>query len=203
MGYAQKQTEVKGDAVATATTNKIWSTDREQLRHRATIVILWGVALAALGIAILAWPHLTGAVLVSLIGAMILVAGIFLAYGSWKLHEVAGSVWVAALIPSLAVAVFGGVVLFYPEAVGAVLLVVVAILVLIAGLGDLFLGFGLIPIVPWWWLRVLRGILMIGAAIWALTSDISGLAAIGVAFGIWALLLAVITITSGILALRK
>lgn len=182
---------------------KIWSIDREQLRHRATLAILWGVALAVLGVAVLAWPGLTGTVLIMLIGATILVSGVFLVYGAWKLHDIAGPLWIAALIPAVAVAVFGGIVLAYPDAVSNVLLIVVAILVLLAGLGDMFWGFALIPIVPWWWLRVLRGILLVVAAIWAITADVSGLAAIGVIFGAWLLLLAVLTIVFGILALRK
>lgn len=176
--------------------------DRESLHRHGWAFVLWGAALLLFGIAILAWPGLTGAVLVALIGAMILAAGLVLMYGAWRLREFAERLWIAALVPALMVAVFGAVVLAFPDSVAAVLLVFVAVLVIIAGVGDLASAIALSPVVGWWWLRLLRGLLMVSAGVWAITSDLSGLVAIGWLLGAWALLIGAITIAFGVMALR-
>lgn len=176
--------------------------DTESLRRRGMSFIAWGLAIAAFGAAVLAWPELTATALITLIGLLILAAGLVLVYGSWRLREVAGGVWVVSLIPALAVTLFGLAVLAFPEAVSAVLLVIVAILVLIAGLGDIASAFALSAVVSWWWLRLIRGVLLTGAGIWVIFSDLSGLVAIGTLLGVWALLLAAITVAFGVLALR-
>lgn len=154
------------------------------------------------GVAVLAWPEPTGTVLVTLIGAVILAVGFALTYGAWRLREVAERLWVVSLIPALIVTAFGLIVLAFPDEVGTVLLVVVAVFVIIAGIGDVASSFALIPMVGWWWVRLLRGALLVGAGAWLILSDISGLLAIGVLVGVWALLLGAITIAFGVLALR-
>ena len=176
--------------------------DRADLQQRGWSFVLWGLALVLFGVAVLAWPGLTGAVLVALIGAVILAVGLVLVHGAWRLREVAGGFWLAALVPALAVAVFGAVVLAFPDAVSAILLVIVALLVIIAGVGDIASAFTIASIIGWWWLRLLRGVLFVAAGVWMILSDLSGLVAIGALLGVWALLLGAITIAFGVLALR-
>lgn len=180
----------------------ILTRDRDGLQRRGWSFVLTGIALLLFGIAVLAWPTMTGAVLVALIGALILAAGLVLVYGSWRLREVAGGLWLAALLPSLAVTAFGAIVLAFPEGVSTVLLVIVAVLVIFAGIGDIASALAISTVFSWWWLRLLRGILLAGAGVWAIFSDLSGLVAVGALLGAWALLLGAITITFGALALR-
>ena len=181
---------------------QLFVADRDALRQRGWPTALWGAAMLLFGGAVLAWPELTGTVLVALIGATILAVGLVLVYGAWRLREFAERLWVVSLVPALVVAAFGAVVLAFPDAVGTVLLVVVAAFVIIAGLGDIASAFALVPIVGWWWVRLVRGALLVGAGVWVILSDLSGLVAIGVLVGAWALLLGAITVTFGVLALR-
>ena len=176
--------------------------DRDALQRRGWATILWGIVFVVFGIAVLAWPELSGTVLVVLIGATILAVGLALVYGAWRLREVAGSLWIVSLIPALSVAVFGGVVLAFPDEVSAVLLIIVSVLVIIAGVGDMAAAFALSSMFGWWWLRLLRGLLMVGAGVWMIFSDLSGLVAIGALLGVWAILLGLITLAFGVLALR-
>jgi uncharacterized membrane protein HdeD (DUF308 family) len=177
--------------------------DRDALRQRGWTAVLWGLALLLFGAAVLAWPAMTGRVFVVLVGALILAAGLVLVYGAWRLREVAPVMWIAALVPALAVAVFGGVVLAAPDAVSAVLLVIVAVLAILAGIGDLASALALSRIISWWWLRLLRGALLVGVGAWLIFSDLPGLVAVGAAVGVWALLLGGISITFGVLAVRR
>ncbi len=181
---------------------QLFVTDRDALRQRGWPTVLWGAVMLLFGVAVLAWPELSGTVLVALVGATILAVGLVLAYGAWRLREYAERLWVVSLVPALVVAAFGAVVLAFPDAVGTVLLVVVAALVILAGIGDIASSFALVPLVTWWWIRLLRGALLAGAGVWVVLSDVSGLAAIGVLVGVWAVLLSAITIAFGALALR-
>ncbi len=181
---------------------QVFVRDRAALRRRGWSIVLWGAVLMLFGIAVLAWPELTGTVLVSLIGVTILAVGLALVHGAWRLREVEERLWVVSLVPALIVVAFGVVVLAFPDAVSAILLMIVAVLVIIAGVGDLASSFALSSIVGWWWLRLLRGLLLVGAGVWVILSDLSGLVAIGALVGVWALLLGAITIAFGVLALR-
>lgn len=177
--------------------------DRTALKERGSSTILWGLALAAFGVAVLVWPVLSAGVLIAMIGVTIMLVGLALMYGAYRLREVAERAWVLALIPATSVAVFGAIVWLFPDAVGTVVLVLVAVMLMLSGVGDVMLSFALAPIVSWWWLRLVRGLLVAGAGVWMILSDLTGLAAIGTVIGLWALFVAAITITFGVLAMRS
>lgn len=180
----------------------LWVNDPETLRGRGTAFIVWGVALLLFGVAVLAWPNITGAVLVALVGACILISGLALVYGSWRLRERMAGLWITALLPALGVSVFGLVVLVWPDAVSTVLVLVLAALAIIAGFGDIVSALALVKLVVWWWVRMVRGLLLAGAGVWVILSGVSGLAAIGAAIGVWALFVGAVTLVFGVLALR-
>jgi uncharacterized membrane protein HdeD (DUF308 family) len=181
---------------------QLWLSDRDALRRSWWSFSLWGGALVIFGIAVLAWPALSGAVLVMLFGMLILVAGLVLIYASWRLREFAGALWLGALFPALSVAVFGAIVVLFPDAVGTVLLVVLAALAVIAGLSDIVSSVPLSKVFGGWWLRLLRGLLLIAAGIWLIAADVGGLVAVGTFAGLFALVLGGITIAFGVMALR-
>ncbi|MCK8115382.1 HdeD family acid-resistance protein [Anaerosoma tenue] len=179
-----------------------WTTDRESLRTRAVTFILWGVLLIVLGMALLAWPNLTGTVLMTIVGVFLAAAGAVLLYSAWRLRPVWGGLWVVSLVPAVALMVFGIVVLTSPDLVSTLVLTIVAVLAVIAGLNDLAGALAIARVFSWWWLRLLRGLLLIGAGVWVIVEDISGLAVVGVAAGAWSLVLGALSIVWGVLSVR-
>jgi len=179
-----------------------WTTDRESLRTRAVTFILWGVLLIVLGMALLAWPNLTGTVLMTIVGVFLTAAGAVLLYSAWRLRPVWGGLWVVSLVPAVALMVFGIVVLTSPDLVSTLVLTIVAVLAVIAGLNDLAGALAIARVFNWWWLRLLRGLLLVGAGVWVIVEDISGLAVVGVAAGAWSLVLGALSIVWGVLSVR-
>jgi uncharacterized membrane protein HdeD (DUF308 family) len=179
-----------------------WTTDRESLRTRAVTYILWGVLLIVLGMALLAWPNLTGTVLMTIVGVFLAAAGAVLLYSAWRLRPVWGGFWVVSLVPAVALMVFGIVVLTSPDLVSTVVLTIVAVLAVIAGLNDLAGALAIARVFSWWWLRLLRGLLLVGAGVWVIVEDVSGLAVVGVAAGAWSLVLGALSIIWGVLSVR-
>ena len=182
---------------------QIFVSDRAALRERGLATVLWGLALTAFGVAVLFLPELTGSVLIALIGATIFLVGLSLMYGAYRLREVAERMWVLALAPAVMVTLFGAFVWLFPGAVGTLILVFIAVMIILVGFGDIGASFMMAPVFSWWWLRLIRGLVMSGAGAWILLSGVSGLAAIGVLVGLWALLVGALTVTFGTLALRK
>lgn len=179
-----------------------WMTDRESLRTSAVTFILWGVLLIVLGMALLAWPDLTGTVLMTIVGVFLAAAGAVLMYSAWRLRPVWGDLWVVSLVPAVALMVFGAIVLISPDLVSTLVLTIVAVIAVIAGLNDLAGALAIARVFNWWWLRLLRGLLLIGAGVWVIAEDISGLAVVGVAAGAWSLVLGVLSIIWGVLSAR-
>jgi len=179
-----------------------WTTDREMLRTRAVTFILWGVLLIVLGMALLAWPNLTGTVLMTIAGVFLVAAGAMLMYSAWRLRPVWGELWVVSLVPAIALIVFGVVVLVSPELVSTLVVTIVAVLAVLAGLNDLAGALAIARVFNWWWLRLLRGLLLVGAGVWVIAEDISGLVVVGAAAGAWSLVLGVLSIIWGVLAAR-
>ena len=178
----------------------VWVKDPEVLKKRGPATIVEGVALTAFGVVVLAWPAITGSILVRLVGLCVAACGFVCAYGGWSLRAEGGRTWIAALVPSLAVALFGLFVFFSPNAVGQVLLAVVALLAILAGLYDIVLSFSILSIFSGWWIRFVRGILLAGAGVWMIASHVSGLAALGTFLGIWVLLVGAFTVALGFAA---
>lgn len=176
--------------------------DRAALKQRGLSTVMWGLALGAFGVAVLIRPELTAGVLIAMIGVTVTLVGLSLMYGAFRLRDVAGGAWLLALIPATTVALFGAFVWLFPSAVGAVVLGLVAVMLILSGAGDVMSSFALASVFSWWWLRLLRGVLIAGAGVWLLASDLSGLAAIGTVIGVWALFVAAITVTFGVLSMR-
>lgn len=181
----------------------VFSTDHEVLHRTAYSYVLWGVAVVLFGVAILVWPSLSAAVFVALIGAALLVIGLILMYGSWRLHDVAGPVWWIALLPSTAVAVFGLVVVLAPATVATVMVVILGAIAVLGGIGDFVGAIALAKVVPWWWLRAIRGVLLVALGVWIVLTPVSGLVALGWLIGLWAIVVGAVSIVLGVRALRS
>lgn len=183
---------------------KLWTRpDRDSIRHGAVTAVLIGILLLLAAVALLAWPELTGTAVMTIIGAVLLIAGLVLLYGAWRLRDVSRALWLVALVPAVVVAAFGLVVLVWPDVVSDVVLIIVAIIAVLAGVVDIAMSLALARVVPWWWVRLLRGLLLAGAGVWALFNDVSGLAVLGAVVAIWAFVLGALSVASGILALRE
>jgi len=163
---------------------------------------VWGLLFLLFGTALLIWPDRTGAMLMRLLGAFITIGGIVLTHGALRLRRQGVYMWALTLVPAAAVMVFGLLVLFLPDLVSTAVIIVVAVLLMIAGVSDVIGSFAIFAIAPWWWLRLLRGLALAGSGLWALTSNPSGLTAISVFVAIWAFLLGILSLVCGVLAAR-
>lgn len=178
----------------------VW--DAESVRRRGTSFILWGIAVIAFGVAVLAWPGLTGRTLVMLVGLLCVAVGLVLVYGALQLRDVSRALLAAALVPAALVTLLGAIVLLYPETVSRLLLVVVAVFVLAAAVWDVVSGLAMIAAFRWAWLRVLRGVLLGGLAIWVILTPVPGVVALGWVIGVATVLVGTLSIATGVLARR-
>lgn len=176
----------------------VW--DEDTARRRGVSFILWGLAVIAFGVAVLAWPGLTGRTLVMLVGLLSIAVGLVLAYGAFHLRDVSSGLWWAALVPAALVVVLGAIVLLYPEMVSRLLLVVVAVFVLAAAVWDVVSGLAMTSAFKWAWLRVLRGLVLGALAVWVILTPVSGVVALGWVIGIATILVGALSITTGVLA---
>lgn len=170
-------------------------------QRRAWPLVAWGAAVVLLGVAALAWPGLTAEVLIRLAGLAVLGVGLLLIAGALSLRETT-SLWLAALLPALAVAAFGAVVLFMPGAVATVALAVIGVFALLAGVWDVVTGVAAAAMARWGWLRAGRGVLLAAFGLWVLLTPTSGLVAAGWVFGVFAILLGVVSVSLGVWVLR-
>jgi uncharacterized membrane protein HdeD (DUF308 family) len=179
--------------------------DLDGVRREAWPFLLWGVAIVLLGVAILAWPGLTAQVIIRLAGVGVLALGGVLAYGAVRLRSVSGggNLWLVSLVPALALAAFGFVVLLVPAAVASVVLSIIAVFALLFGVWDIVSGIALLAAVRWGWVRTLRGVLLVAFGLWVLLTPVPALVAAGWAFGLFAILLGASSIALGSNALRS
>jgi len=180
-----------------------WPRDREAVRRSGWIFLAWGVLLVLLGVALLAWPELTGAVLVALAGAFMAASGIVLIAGAVRKRSVQPKLWTFSLVPGVALTLVGAIALFFPDAVSTVFLMIVAVIALLVGLNDIAGAIVISPLVNWWWLRLLRGVLLVGIGVFVLLRNISGLVVVGTLLGLWVLVLGAVTLACGAFALAR
>lgn len=180
----------------------LWITDRESLRRVGKTFVLWGVILLLLGVAVLVWPDLTGSLLVTLVGVLMLIAGALLLFGAWQARVIWGGLWWITAIPAIVLLVFGIVALASPELVSAIVLLVMAVVAIIAGANDVAGAFAVAKAFGWWWVRLLRGLLLIGLGIWLIASDVSGVAVLGAIAGVWAVVVGILSLAWGALVLK-
>lgn len=180
----------------------MWTRDLDSLRQGGVMFVIWGLLMALFGAALLAAPTLTGEVLMTVIGVFVILSGVALVYWAWRMRQLAG-VWMAILVPAIALVVFGIVVLVQPNVVSTVLLVIAAVLIILAGTNDIAAALVLARVFRWWWVRLLRGVLLLAAGVSVVFSDISGLAVLGGLVAIWAIMLGLLSIAWGVLAIRS
>ncbi|MCE5204197.1 MAG: DUF308 domain-containing protein [Coriobacteriales bacterium] len=180
-----------------------WPKDLEAIRRSGWLFVAWGALLVLLGGALLAWPELTGTVLVTLVGAFTTASGIVLVVNAVKMRSFAAPLWTFPLALGILLTLLGVIALFFPDAVGTAFLVFAAVVTLLAGLNDIAGAIAILPLVSWWWLRLLRGLLLIGVSIFVLLSDVSGLVVVGALLGLWVLVLGAVTLACGAFALAR
>lgn len=180
-----------------------WPKDLEAIRRSGWLFVAWGALLVLLGVALLAWPGATGTVLVTLVGAFTAASGIVLVVNAVKMRSFTARLWTVPLVLGVLLTLLGVIAVFFPDAVGAVFLIIAAIFTLLAGVNDIVGAIAILPLVSWWWLRLLRGLLLIGVSIFVLLSDLSGLVVVGTFLGLWVLVLGAVTLACGAFALAR
>jgi uncharacterized membrane protein HdeD (DUF308 family) len=180
-----------------------WFTrDPAVLQRRGSPLLLWGLIVVAFGASILLWPRLTGVVFVTLAGIALLAVGLVFLYGGWLLRGVEGHPWLVELWPGFALVALGILGIALPDLVSTVSIVVLGALAVVVGIGDSVGAIRLANTVKWWWLRALRGALLVAVGLWIVLTPVSGLMALGWIIGLWAIAVGVVSITIGLLASR-
>ena len=171
------------------------------VRRTSPTFIAWGLVAILLGVAILAWPQLTSTVLVGLLGAGLLLAGLFLLYAALRLRGTR-SLWWLPLVPGIALTAFGALTLLAPEQVASFFIVVAAIIVILAGIGDAAMAISWRAVLPGWWVRLLRGLVFVLLGVWVIVTPVSGLVALGWLVGIAVIAIGALSVWLGLLVRR-
>lgn len=181
----------------------VWTqNDVRTLHRRGWEFIAWGIVMVGVGVALAVVPQLTGQILATILGLAVVAGGLALVYGGFRLGEVSRGLEAATIVLGLLFAAAGAAIIVYAAAVTRFVLVIVAIIAVLAGAWDLVSGIAIAGTFDWWWLRALRGALLIALGIWVLATPVSGLVALGWLAGLAAIALGALSIAFGVGALR-
>jgi len=179
-----------------------YTSDAGSLRRTWVPLVVWGTLVAVFGIVVAGMPGLTASILVVLVGVASLAAG--LVWVSWaiSLRSATGGWWTISLVPGILLVAFGTFALLQPAALAQFLFRVAGAVAAIWGFADMVVSWRLRAFFAAWWLRLLRGILVLGAGIVVVVLPTAGLVAAGVFMGVWFVVIGATTIALGLAARR-
>ena len=157
------------------------------------LFLIRGVAAVIFGILALIWPELTVQVLIYLLGAYLVVDGIFTAAAALSEREQSERWWVG-LLEGLASILAGLAIFFWPDLSLLILLYLVAAWALITGIMEIVAAVELRRAIEGEWLLVLGGIVSILFGIVAFFFPGAGLVTIVWLIGIYAVVFGVLLI---------
>lgn len=179
-----------------------YTSDAGSLRRTWVPLVIWGTLIAVFGIVVAGMPELTTTVLVGLVGAVAVAAG--LVWVSWaiSLRTASAGWWTISLVPGALLLAFGAFTLLRPDAVASFLFQAAAVVAVIWGLADMAVSWRLRAFFSAWWLRLVRGLLVVGAAVVVFGLPVAGKVAAGLLVGVWFLVIGATTIALGLAARR-
>lgn len=179
-----------------------YTSDAGSLRRTWAPLVIWGTLVAIFGIVVAGMPGLTASVLVFLVGIAAVAAG--LVWVSWaiSLRTASAGWWTISLVPGALLLAFGTFALLQPATLASFLFRVAGAIAAIWGFADMAVSWRLRAFFPAWWLRLVRGALVLGAGIVVLVLPTAGLVAAGVFMGLWFLVIGATTIALGLAARR-
>ncbi len=98
-------------------------------------LLVRGLLAIALGLAALFWPKATLALLVRLVGAYVLLDGVFTLLGAFRIRDLG-----AYLVPGLISVAIGAILLFWPDVTGRLLMVMLGLWALFQGVALFLTG---------------------------------------------------------------
>lgn len=154
-----------------------------------------GILTILLGIVALFAPGITGMSIVAIIGALVLVGGIFRLIWSFRSGSFGKGLIGFAL--GVLTIIAGIILLSSPVIASAMLTIFLAVYFIVDGVAELFTGFSASPPVSRGWL-IIAGIIsiLLGIMLWA-QYPLSGAWALGVLFGIKLIFVGMTMITMG------
>jgi uncharacterized membrane protein HdeD (DUF308 family) len=179
-----------------------YTSDAGSLRRTWVPLVAWGTLLAAFGIVVAGMPALTASILVFLIGAGSVAAG--LVWVSWtiSLRRVTGGWWTISFIPGVLLLVFGAYALMRPETLTEFLFKAAGAVAAIWGLADMAASWRWRSFFGAWWLRLLRGVLVAGIGVLVFLLPSAGITTAGLLIGLWFVIIGATTIALGLAARR-
>lgn len=180
----------------------LYASDAGRLRRSWGPLVAWGTLLVALGIVVIALPRLTVGVALVLTGIVAVAAG--LVWVSWAvtLRRVTGGWWPVSFLPGVLLLLLGAFALLRPEALADILFRFAGAVAVVWGLVDMTASWRLRSFFGGWWLRLLRGLLTVGAGAVVLFVPIAGIVAASVIAGVWFVAIGITTIVMGFLVHR-
>jgi uncharacterized membrane protein HdeD (DUF308 family) len=179
-----------------------YASDAGSLRRTWAPLLAWGTLVAAFGIIVALQPQLTAAVLVFLAGAGSVVAGLVWVSWSISLRRATGGWWAISFIPGALLLVFGAYALLEPSTLAAVLFSVAGAVTAVWGLADMAASWRWRSFFSAWWLRLLRGLLVVGVGVFVFVTPTAGQVTAGLLLGALLVVIGATTIALGLAAHR-
>jgi uncharacterized membrane protein HdeD (DUF308 family) len=179
-----------------------YTSDAGSLRRTWVPLVAWGTLVAVFGIIVAGLPELTATVLVFVTGVGAIIAG--LVWVSWaiSLRRATGGWWAISLVPGALLLVFGAYALLQPRALAVFLFRAAGGVAAIWGVADMAASWRWRSFFGAWWLRLLRGLLVVGVGVLVFLLPTTGLVTAGVLLGLWLVVIGATTIALGLLAHR-
>ena len=175
--------------------NSIAASFEEKIKENATGAILLGALTAFMGAVLLAGPVLVGLSIASIVGFVVVIAGVSQLVFAFKAGE---GFW--PYVGGVLTLLIGAYLVGNPVLASGVLTIMLAIYFLASGISEILLSFQIKPVSGWGW-TLFTGILsvLLGFMIWG-QFPFSGAMAVGVLLGIKLLFSGVTAVALGFVA---
>jgi uncharacterized membrane protein HdeD (DUF308 family) len=160
------------------------------------LVALRGFLAVLFGIAAIVWPGATVQVLVILFGIYTLIDGLFALYSAFAGPERRAG-WALLLLEALADIATGIIAFIWPQVTAVVLLYLIAAWAVVTGILELIAAFRLRREVEGEWFLGLAGVVSIIVGILLALRPLSGLVAIALVIGTYAIIFGILLIVLG------
>lgn len=179
-----------------------YTSDAGSLRRTWVPLVAWGTVIAAFGLVVAGLPGLTAGVLVFVVGLGSAAAG--LVWVSWaiSLRRATGGWWAVSFLPGVLLLVFGAYALARPATLAEFLFRAAGAVAAVWGLADMAVSWRWRSFFRAWWVRLLRGALVVGVGIVVFVLPAAGVATAGLLIGLWFVVIGAMTIGLGIAARR-
>lgn len=169
---------------------------RELLSGRWWVFVVRGALAIIFGLIAVFWPGITLLVLVILIGAYLLVDGVFAVYHAFAhRHEHRPRWWL--VFQGVLSVLLGALLLIWPTSGVLALVIVFGIWALASGIAQVVAAIQLRKEIPNEWMLVLSAVLSILVGIGMIVLPLAGAVAIGLLIGCFAILLGITQIALG------